>query len=44
MNRKLKVYLDTPVISHLQQEDVPEKMADIRQLWEMFKNRKYDAF
>lgn len=24
--RKLKVYLDTSVISHLQQEDVPEKM------------------
>lgn len=27
--RKLKVYLDTSVISHLMQEDVPEKMADI---------------
>ena len=26
--RKLKVYLDTSVISHLTQEDVPEKMAD----------------
>ena len=25
--RKLKVYLDTSVISHLLQEDVPEKMA-----------------
>lgn len=44
MNRKLKVYLDTSVISHLQQEDVPEKMADTRQLWEMFKNRKYDVY
>ncbi len=32
--RKLKVYLDTSVISHLLQEDVPEKMADTRQLWE----------
>lgn len=28
--RKLKVYLDTSVISHLLQEDVPEKMADTR--------------
>lgn len=36
--RKLKVYLDTSVISHLLQEDVPEKMADTRQLWEMFKD------
>ena len=44
MNRKLKVYLDTSVISHLQQEDVPEKMADTRQLWEMFKNRKFDVY
>ena len=44
MNRKLKVYLDTSVISHLEQEDVPEKMADTRQLWEMFKNRKFDVY
>jgi hypothetical protein len=36
--RKLKVYLDTSVISHLLQKDVPEKMADTRQLWEMFKD------
>lgn len=33
--RKLKVYLDTSVISHLMQEDVPEKMADTKQLWEI---------
>ena len=42
--RKLKVYLDTSVISHLMQEDVPEKMADTRQLWEMFKAGKYDVY
>ena len=42
--RKLKVYLDTSVISHLLQEDAPEKMADTRQLWEMFKNGKYDVY
>lgn len=41
---KLKVYLDTSVISHLLQEDVPEKMADTRQLWEMFKAGKYDVY
>ena len=34
---KIKVYLDTSVISHLLQEDVPEKMADTRRLWDMFK-------
>ena len=41
---KLKVYLDTSVISHLLQEDVPEKMADTRQLWEMFRAKKYDVY
>lgn len=43
MGRKLKVYLDTSVISHLIQEDVPEKMADTRKLWEMFLNGVYDV-
>ena len=43
MGRKLKVYLDTSVISHLMQEDVPEKMADTRKLWEMFKNGIYEV-
>lgn len=41
---KLKVYLDTSVISHLLQEDVPEKMADTKQLWEMFCAGKYDVY
>ena len=43
MNRKLKVYLDTSVISHLVQEDVPEKMTDTRRLWEMFQKGIYDV-
>lgn len=42
--RKLKVYLDTSVISHLAQEDVPEKMADTLKLWEMFKDGKYEVY
>lgn len=41
---KLKVYLDTSVISHLMQEDVPEKMAETLKLWNMFKEGKYDVF
>lgn len=41
---KLRVYLDTSVISHLLQKDVPEKMADTRQLWEMFRTGKYDVY
>ncbi len=42
--RKLKVYLDTSVISHLAQEDLPEKMADTLKLWEMFKDEKYEVY
>ncbi len=41
---KLRVYLDTSVISHLLQEDVPEKMADTKQLWEMFRTEKYEVY
>jgi len=42
--QKLKVYLDTSVVSYLSQEDVPEKMADTKKLWDMFKQGKYDVF
>jgi predicted nucleic acid-binding protein len=42
--KKLKVYLDTSVISHLMQEDVPEKMADTLKLWDMFKAGKYEVY
>lgn len=38
--RKLKLYLDTSVISHLQQEGVPEKMQESLELWEQFMERK----
>ena len=38
--RKLRVYLDTSVISHLQQEDVTEKMRETLELWEQFKERQ----
>ena len=44
MAEKLKVYLDTSVISHLAQEDVPEKMADTLKLWDMFRAGKYDVY
>lgn len=41
---KLRVYLDTSVISHLLQEDVPEKMADTKQLWKMFRAGMYEVY
>ena len=37
--RKLKLYLDTSVISHLQALDTPEKMRETQELWEILKVR-----
>jgi hypothetical protein len=42
MDRKLKVYLDTSVISYLQQEDAPERMKDTLALWAQFEVGKYE--
>ena len=42
--RKLKVYLDTSVISYLSQEDTPERMKDTLELWKDFVNGKYDVY
>ena len=42
--RKLKVYLDTSVISYLSQEDAPERMKDTLELWKYFVNGKYDVY
>ena len=41
--RKLRIYLDTSVISHLEQEDVPEKMKQTRELWNLLKFGKYEV-
>lgn len=42
--QKLKVYLDTSVISYLYQEDAQEKMQDTLQLWERFKVQQYEVY
>jgi DNA polymerase III delta prime subunit len=41
--RKHKVYLDTSVISHLDAEDVPDKMNDTVLFWEELKKTRYRA-
>ena len=41
--KKLKIYLDTSTISHLDQQDAPDKMADTRNLWNMIKSDYYDV-
>jgi predicted nucleic acid-binding protein len=43
MNRKLKIYLDTSVVSHLEALDSPEKMKDTLKLWRLIKNGYYVA-
>lgn len=42
--RKLKVYLDTSVVSYLNQEDAPERMRDTLQLWELFRQGQYEVY
>jgi predicted nucleic acid-binding protein len=36
--KKLRIYLDTSVISYLDQQDAPERMAETAQIWEDFKS------
>lgn len=40
--KRIKIYLDTSVISYLQQEDAPERMKDTLELWKDFVKGKYD--
>jgi predicted nucleic acid-binding protein len=44
MNKKLKIYLDTSVVSYLLQDDVPEKMEITNRLWELFEEGKYELY
>jgi predicted nucleic acid-binding protein len=42
--KKLKIYLDTSVISHLDAPDAPEWEADTKRLWEDIKAGIYHVF
>lgn len=42
--KKLKIYLDTSVISHLDQQDVPELMAQTLKFWELVKANEFEVF
>ena len=41
---KLKIYLDTSVISYLDQQDSLEKMAETQDVWNLFKKGRYDIY
>jgi predicted nucleic acid-binding protein len=41
--KKLKIYLDTSVISYLDQQDVPEKMAETHKLWKRIISKEFEV-
>ena len=43
-SRKLKIYLDTSVVSYLMQVDAPDKTKITLRLWEKFKTGIYDIY
>jgi predicted nucleic acid-binding protein len=42
--KKLKIYLDTSVISHLQADDVPDKKAKTLQFWRFIEQGEYGVY
>ena len=42
--KKLRIYLDTSIISHLDAPDAPDNETDTRRLWERIKTGEFEAF
>lgn len=42
MKKKIRVYLDTSVISYLDQQDMPDRMKETQEVWEILKSNKYE--
>ena len=42
--KKLRVYLETSTISHLDAPDTPDKMADTTLFWEDLQDGKHELF
>lgn len=42
--KKARIYLDTSVVSYLEQTDAPERMQLTRDVWETLKSDKYDIY
>ena len=40
----MKVYLDTSVISYLDQKDALERMKETQDMWEFFKKGQYEVY
>jgi len=43
MAKKLKIYLDTSVISHLDQQDAVERMAETHKFWKLITADEFDV-
>ena len=41
---KIKIYLDTSVISYLDQPDALERIKETQEVWELFKKGQYDIY
>ena len=42
MKKKIRIYLDTSVISYLDQNDAPQKMHETQSVWEILKSNCYE--
>lgn len=40
---KIRIYLDTSIISYLDQKDVPEKMKETQKVWSLLKSNEYQV-
>lgn len=43
MINKIRVYLDTSIISYLDQQDMPDRMKDTQKMWEIIKTNKFQV-
>ena len=44
MGNRIKVYLDTSVISYLDQQDASEKMQETKEVWNTLKSGQYEIY
>lgn len=43
MKKKIRIYLDTSVISYLDQQDSPQRMKETQDVWEILKFNNYEV-
>ena len=43
MRKKIRIYLDTSVISYLDQKDAPQRMKETHEVWEILKANNYEV-